>query len=300
MSQHGTIRRYSLIVEKARTRSYPSLKELGEYLFTHGFEHSERTLQRDIEQLRNEFGIEITYSYVRRGYFIDEANSVHTDSFLRFLSIVNTAHLFTESLQESKKILNYIDFENQGSLKGLEYLRPLLFAINNCRQVALLYKKFQSSSKKNYVLWPYMLKEYQSRWYVLGMTDQKDFLVTFGVDRICELKVMTETFRPRADIHPDKLFAHTIGVTHSISKVEQVILSFTPHQGHYIKTLPLHASQKVLIDNEQELRISLQIVINYECIQRILIQGDTVRVLSPQSLVEKIKTNLENTLKKYN
>ena len=123
MSAQGTIRRYILIVEKVSSTSYPSFKVLSDYLFENGFEISQRTLQRNIEQIRYEFGIEIKYDRTKNGYFIDKETSINLDSFLRFLEIAGTANLLTESLKDGRNTLNYISFEAQGNLKGIENLK---------------------------------------------------------------------------------------------------------------------------------------------------------------------------------
>ena len=81
--------------------------------------------------------------------------------------------------------------------------------------------------------------------------------------------------------------------------METIILSFTPNQGKYVKTLPLHITQETLIDDDTEFRISIDVIPNYELIQTILKQGDTVKVIEPQWLADKIKENLKRTLKKY-
>ncbi len=48
-----------------------------------------------------------------------------------------------------------------------------------------------------------------------------------------------------------------------------------------------------------EFRISLDIIPNYEFTQMILKHGDTLKVIEPKWLADKIKENLKNTLKKY-
>ena len=101
MSLQGTIRRYTLIIEKINQRQFPSFEEIQDYLEDCGFTISKRTLERDIAVIRNEFGIEITFNRNKAGYFIDHENSINMDSFLRFLEIVNTAELLTESLSDS-------------------------------------------------------------------------------------------------------------------------------------------------------------------------------------------------------
>ncbi len=82
-----------LIIEKIGAKRYPSFKTISEYLFDHGFEISHRTIQRDIEQIRFEFGLDIVYNRSRNGYYIDTETSIDIDNFLRFLGIVNTAEL---------------------------------------------------------------------------------------------------------------------------------------------------------------------------------------------------------------
>ena len=46
MSQHGTLKRYSLIIKKVTEDYYPSLLQIIEYLGFKGFEVLKRTIQR--------------------------------------------------------------------------------------------------------------------------------------------------------------------------------------------------------------------------------------------------------------
>ncbi len=98
MSKHGVIRRYILLIEKIGKKQFPSFDDLKEFLSDHGFRISSRTLQRDMEQIRFEFGLEIEYNHLKNGYFFNFEKSLNLDSFFRFLEIVNTAHLLTEKL----------------------------------------------------------------------------------------------------------------------------------------------------------------------------------------------------------
>lgn len=299
MAKSGIIRRYTLVIEKIKSNRFPSFEEIKDFLFDHGFEVSSRTIQRDIEQIRYEFGIEIKYDHNRNGYFIDEENSLNIDSFFRFLEIVNTAELFTESLKESNDSLKYIFFDTGGGLKGIENLRPLLKAIKEHRRISFEHYNFHREDAKTHQLEPYFLKEYENRWYVIGKVDGiKDFR-TFGIDRIENIRISTEVFQPESNTDPAKIFRHTIGLYHSVKPAQRIILSFTPKQGKYVKTLPWHTSQKILIDNDKELRISLFIVPNFELTQLILKHGNSVKVIESQTLKEEIQTILKQTLEKY-
>lgn len=299
MSNHTTIRRFTLEIEKINRGQFPSFREIKDFLNNHGFKLSDRTLERDFEQIRDEFGIEITFNRGKGGYFIDLENSVNPASFFRFLEIVNTAELLTESLIESKDTLKYISFNDGGKLKGIENLKPLLEAIKNYRKISFQHNNFYTGNSRNYTLKPYLLKEYQNRWYVVGVLGNMNELKSFGIDRIENLIVLTEIFIPNKNLNPIERFENIIGVVYSGNQLEEVILSFTPVQGKYIKTLPIHNSQQILIDDESELRISLKIIPNYEFTQQILMHGDSVRVIEPGWLVEEIKENIRRTLKKY-
>lgn len=299
MSKHGTIRRYALIIEKVRRKLHPSFRDIRDYLFDHGFEVSDRTLQRDIEQIRCEFGVEITYHRIHQGYYIDQEKSPNFDNFLRFLELANTAELLTESLKESHNSLEYISFESQGDLRGCEYLKPLLFAVRNHRVVSFVYEKFKSSSPRRRMVEPYLLKEYQKRWYLVGISGSiKEFRI-YGIDRIENLKVLDRTFSPDPGTDPRDLFLHTVGLTYTEGDPQFVELSFTPLQGKYVKSLPLHHSQEIIRDNADELRVKLFVNPNFEFRQRILMLGDAVKVIKPQGLANEIQAALNAALARY-
>src|SRR5690606_34609502 len=151
------------------------------FLLEHSFEVSARTIQRDIEQIRFEFGIEIVYDRTRNGYYIDTETNFNNHSFLRFLEIVNTAELLTESLKETKDTLNIISFESRGNLRGIEHLKTFQFAIKNNRKVSFSHEKFDTGKQRKYAVRPYLLKEYQSRGYLVGILGGTNEFRTFGI-----------------------------------------------------------------------------------------------------------------------
>jgi predicted DNA-binding transcriptional regulator YafY len=299
MSRQGTIRRYTLIIEKINFGQYPSFSAIQDYLDEFGFALSKRTIERDFEAIRNEFGIEITYDRFKEGYFIDEENSIDIQSFLRFLEIVNTAELLTSSLSESKETLNYISFEQSGGLKGIEYLPKILQAIREHRLMRITHHTFYNETSRKFKIEPYLLKEYQNRWYIIaivrGMNEQR----TFAIDRLEELELLTETFEPTRREEVEGNFKHVIGLVYAGQELQDVELSFTPFQGKYIKSLPLHSSQEILVDNDTELRILLKIIPNYELTQKILMHGNTVKVEKPQWLAEEVRNTLKAAFDLY-
>ena len=299
MSKQAVIHRYTLIIDKVSRGGNTSFAEIKDYLAKNDFEVSKRTIQRDIEAIRFEFGYDIKYNRSLNSYCLDPDSDFNTDSFLRFLEIVNTAALLTDSLKDSKDTLKYIMFESQGNLKGIEYLKPLLFATKNKRVVTFTYENFYKETLKSHTFEPYLLKEYQSRWYLIGMLKGLKEFRTFAVDRIKSLEVSENTFVADPNLNPMDLFSFTIGLTYSEYTLQDVILSYTPLQGKYAKSLPMHETQQVLVDNENELRVKLKIIPNFEFKQKILMLGDTVKVIEPKWLADDIVETLKSAIKNY-
>ncbi len=299
MSKHETIRRYTLIIEKIKRSNYPSKTEIIAYLFNQGLEIADRTLERDIKHIRTEFGLEITYLKSQNGYYIDNDISFNNESFFRFLEIVNTAELLTESLKESNDTLEHILFDNDGGLTGIENLKPLLQAIKEHRKISFVHHNYHNSTNKKFALKPYLLKEYKNRWYVIGIVGNMKEFRTFGIERITNLDLKPTIFQPDNSLDAKAQFDQTIGLSYSQNPVEKVVLSFTPTQGKYVASLPLHSSQKVEVDDENEYRISLHVTPNYELTQLILSHRENAKVLEPKWLVAEMKNVITNMLKKY-
>lgn len=80
---------------------------------------------------------------------------------------------------------------------------------------------------------------------------------------------------------------------------QEIILSFDPFQGKYIKTLPLHESQQILIDNKDELQLKLNLYLTYDFIMELLSYGEKVKVLKPRSLANEIKAAHQKAVGQY-
>lgn len=299
MSQQGTIKRYSLIIEKLQRRQYPSFEDLKSSLHDEGFEISPRTLQRDIEQIRTEFGVVIIYDRSRKGYFIDFDQTVNFESFLRFLEIVSTADLLINTLNESKEALRYISFESEGSLTGLEHLRLLLQALREKRLIEFSYYNWHEHKTKTHVIEPYLLKQYQNRWYVHGKVHRKNSFLTFGIDRMGNLRLTDEKFIPDSSIDVQAKFRSVVGITVMEKKREIVKLSVLYPQANYFKTLPLHETQEIEKDDGKEMIFSIYVIPNFELIQKILMQAEFIKVLEPGWLAKDVVKRLSRITLQY-
>ncbi|AUC81786.1 YafY family protein [Lacinutrix sp. Bg11-31] len=299
MSVQGKIKRYSLIIEKIKKGKNTSFEAIKDFLFDNGFEHTKRTIQRDFDDLRNEFGVEILYDSVKNNYYIDYDNSPNFENFIRFMELVNTADLLKESFKSKSESLKHIVFDNSEGLQGIQYLELFLSAIKQHREISFTHYNFQKNTTTKRLLKPYLLKEYANRWYIVGEQEGVNEFRNFGIDRVSNVQLTENTFIPNRDVDINYLYHDVIGMVYSENTKQRVILSFTPEQGQYVKTLPFHHSQQTLLDTDVEFQISLDVIPNRSLVERILMYGKAVKIIEPITLIKKIVDIHRSALSQY-
>ncbi|MDR1592352.1 MAG: WYL domain-containing protein [Prevotellaceae bacterium] len=172
--------------------------------------------------------------------------------------------------------------------------------MNNHLQSSFDYQKFYADNAETKTVNPMSIKEFKYRWYLWAETIMHKNIVCYGLDRMSNLQISAETFLPPANFNLAERLRYCFGIiSPNAAESSEVILSFEPFQGQYIKSLPLHHTQQILIDNEKELRISLKIFITFDFVQELLSYGKAVEVIQPQSLIDELKGIYEKALGKY-
>jgi predicted DNA-binding transcriptional regulator YafY len=298
MSKRESISRYNLIIKKLRKHP-ASFAEISDYLALeselqeYNFSVSKRTFQRDLEDIRSLYNIDIQFDFSRKVYFLDFDEQPDVNE--RILEAFDTFN----ALNLSDRLSNNIHFEKRRP-QGTENLYGLLHAIKNRLKIKFTYQKFWEDGLTMRNAEPYALKEFRNRWYVLA-NDLKDNQVkSFALDRLSDLDITKKQFQLSVDFNVNEHYKYCFGIIspngHSPEEVE---LSFDPFQGKYIKTLPLHESQHILIDNEEELRIKLTLFITHDFFMELLSYGDNLRVIKPNSLINDLRSTFKNVLKLY-
>ena len=298
MSNYAMVYRFKVIIECITNKDLPTKQDILNSLFKAGLEVSERTLDRDLERLREDFEIEILYDKSYKGYYFEDETKLAVQEKLHFLEILAKGAFLSETLKSYKGALQFLSFDVEGGLKGVDWLPVILKAIMERKVIKFVYQRFMDE-EKTHTIAPYLLREFRNRWYVVGIYKDETNFLSFGVDRIKSLEILDKRFEYNNALNPKHWFENVIGFPYNKTQVEKVVLSFTPLQGKYVKTLPLHHSQEILIDNDKELRVALYLVVNFELEMEILKYGSSVKVLAPESLAESIKNKLAEALKKY-
>jgi len=298
MSTREAIGRLNLIIKKVRR--YPSTyeeildflsreSEFQKYTFT----KSKRTFQRDLEDIRYLYDIDIQFDRSRKVYFIDSEDK--NQSTVRILEAFDTFN----ALKVADRLSDCIHFENRRS-GGTENLNGLLHAIQNRFLITFSYQKFWDENAELRKAEPLALKEFKHRWYLLTNDVVKKELRVFALDRLTDLEISKRNFLYPESFNVKEFYRNSFGIIRPGDQpVEEIILSFTHDQGKYIKSLPLHDSQQILVDNEKELRISLRLCITYDFVMEILSYGRDVKVIQPVHLVQEMKQALQKTFEQY-
>lgn len=298
MSKREYFLRYSLILKRLQ-KGQATFDDICNYLERESdlldcdLSISKRTFQRDLAEIRDIFKIDIQYDFSCKVYSInDNDKSEITGRMLEAFDMFNALNI-TDDLS------NYIHFEKRKA-QGTDNFYGILHCIKNRLTIRFPYLKFEEDEISKREVEPYGLREFKGRWYLLAR-DQKDGgLKTFGLDRIQELEITKKKFEWPKDFYANELFKNYFGIINSSNKdLEDVILSFDPFQGKYIKSFPLHESQRVIIDNSQETQIKLSLHITYDFVMELLSFGDRLKVISPESLKNEICKTYKNALNQY-
>jgi len=294
--------RYRFIIEKLQRSLFADYNEIEDYLINkfdllgYDFEYSLRTFQRDKRDIENIFNIEIAYNRFEKAYFINENNM--PDTARKILD----AYTLTNALQI------YDDFSEFISIEKDNFGKPGIFyelneAVKNSRKIKIYYQKYYEENPEIKELKPLALKEFARRWYLVAERKDpetgKDEIRTYGLDRIEHLETLRTKFK-KTDFNLNDYFKNFYGIiTDETSEFAEVVLSFDAFQGKYVKSLPLHHSQEIIEDTENELVIKLQLHITFDFIQKLLSYGDRVKILQPESLKNEIKNELKSALELY-
>jgi predicted DNA-binding transcriptional regulator YafY len=300
MSKRDAISRYNLIIRKVRIRP-SSFDEIENYLDIESqiqsadFRISKRTFQRDLNDIRSIYNIDIRFDMREKVYFLEkDKNQGHdyNERLLEAFDIFNT-------LNVHDRLSEYIHLEKRNP-QGTENIFGLLHAIKNHNQIKFTYHKFTGDESSIRTAEPYALKEFRNRWYVLAHDVCDKQVKSFALDRLSDLDIKKKKFEFPGNFDINDHFRYCFGIISPNSeKPEEIVLSFEPHQGKYMKTLPLHETQTILVDNDKEFRVKLTLFITHDFIMELLSLGDTVKVVKPRRLVTQVKRVYERALNLY-
>jgi len=202
----------------------------------------------------------------------------------------------TFSLKSNSK--KAISFEGNIDYTGYEFITPLFNAIVNNRVLRINYTPF-GQDEIQLTFHPHHLKQFNNRWFVFGLNANLNVPAwNLALDRITNIIEIQDGY-VEDFTDWDYFFSEIIGVSKPYQTDDvEVQLLFSAKQSPYIKTKPIHETQKHY-EVEEGLLVKIKVIPNFELEQLILSFGDGVKVVSPIHLREKIFFRIQNSLNQY-
>ena len=298
MSKLIYFKRYLYVIDRLRSRPC-SFNELQEHVMRKlenddidtTFEYAIRTFERDKKDITALFGIVIQYNRKDKTYAIDE-EEIEDQSVTRMIDVFSIHH----ALQEGNKLSPSVFLEKRKSL-GTEHIYGIIHAIQNLYLLQFTHQKHWEDFSTQREVKPIAIKESQQRWYLVALDKKNETVKTFGLDRISNLTITDTKFKPVA-YNVETEFQHAFGVE-TYEAAKKVILEFSKQQGNYIKTFPLHKSQRIVKETEDAVSIEIFIHTTNDIKMELLKYGSNVKVIAPISLQNDIKNRISEMSNLY-
>ncbi|ESU27659.1 hypothetical protein FSS13T_01280 [Flavobacterium saliperosum S13] len=254
------------------------------------FEFSVRTFDRDKKDIFDLFGILIQYNRKDKVYFIED--EIEDPSVSRMVE----AFSIHQALKEGNKITPSIYLESR-KVSGTNLINGILYAIQNNFQMIFTHIKFWEDEKTLRTVKPIAIKESQHRWYLIAQDNKDGNIKNFGFDRISDLRISDIKFKS-IPFDMEKEYQHAFGVE-TYAPAQKVVLEFSWQQGNYIKSFPLHSSQKTIKDNDEKIVVELFIHPTNDLIMELMRFGSEVKVIEPEVLRNNIRDRVMDMIKLY-
>lgn len=287
---------------------------------------SKRTVQLDIQMMRSDklgynAPIEVYdkkyYHYTEEDFSITDIPLTETDinvltetvsmlkqfkDFSLFSDVSDILQRLEDKIYAEKShTQSVIHLDKNEKLKGLQFLDEIYQAIIKKVVLVITYKSFKSKEKQTFNFHPFILKEFNNRWFVIGKRKGSMPITNLALDRIIKIDYdfsmpfLTEKF------DAEEYYKNVIGVTVNEGLQPRVVqLWIDAYNAPYVITKPLHNSQRLLHQNEDgSIIINLFLIENYELERIILGFGDSLEVLKPERLRNRIKSILNNASSRY-
>lgn len=314
--------RYRILDDCLRKGNYTfeNLKEKLSEAFGKKDTISDSTVRKDLKNLRDIYKADIITSPSGEGHqryykYSDPNYSIFKVSIEDYNQIVEVVELLRKyaagnscidevierletkfSIKPSNE--NVVSFEHNSLLRGVEYLGKVTEAAGTCHTLLIAYKPFSSQASPS-VLRPffsYYVKQYNSRWFVVGRWKDEERLSVLALDRIEKVNFSKLRFVP-CQVDVENCFCNVVGVTlpREGQVKETIIMRFSPKRYPYVLTKSIHSSQKQLDDCQ----ISITVVPTQELMQQVLAFGPDVEIVSPVCYRDQVKKKIEEMWSKY-
>ena len=317
----NAFKRYKVIDMLLRNnmRRFPTLEELTEMckekLDLRRL--STETIRKDIEHMREPqpsgFDAPISYNKIKRGYEYLDADFVFggvslNDSdvgaikesidLIRSIGGSRVSEKFNNAME---KILSTILEEFPDGTNKLSFLQTMtppksrgfehfdLF-YNACRSktpVSFVHYNYNKRCFKANTIHPFLIKEFENKWYIIGYSEKHRTRRTFGMDRIFSPFLLKKSFITVDKAIKQSEASDLYGVFPILNQKKQRIkIRINDLITNYFEAYPIHESQKIEKEPDGFSIVTFQLVPTMELTRLFLSHGKTLEIVQPLWLKE--------------
>ena len=215
----------------------------------------------------------------------------------------NLQHWLLDSLSVSNMLMESSSLKDRIMLEnipaGKEYLHPIINGMKQSRKLRMTYQKFGQPNGYTITVEPYAIRVFKQRWYLLANDYKRPHPSIYALDRIMELEETDETFGFPSDFDTELFFKDCYGVLFTDDKPQRIIIRAYAPLPNYLRTLPLHHSQKELNTTPEYSDFEFHLRPTFDFRQELLSQGEEVEVLEPAQFRDEMKAVAKKMVERY-
>ncbi|SDL87545.1 WYL domain-containing protein [Segatella bryantii] len=246
-----------------------------------------RTFHNHRNAILMQFGIVIECQRDSNLYYIGNPDALENDSINQWLL---DSFAVSNLLMDNRSISDRIMLEDVPS--GKYYLEIITSAMRENRQIVIDYEDFFGNTIQGLKVNPYFIRLFKRRWYVMALVMPGKEIHRFGLDRIKRIEVLNSKFSYPKDFSPLDYYIDYYGVFHDVKPII-IRLKAYREKPNYLRSLPLHHSQREIESNADYTIFEYKIAPTYDFIQEILSHGNQLEVLSPDAFRQQIKAIIQ-------
>lgn len=253
--------------------------------------YARRTFAEHIDAIYDAFGITIRCNKYHEYYIDKEESNPTTDWIVDSFSINNT-------LNEAKALKSRIKLEDVPS--GRMWLMLILQAMMNNNCLEITHQSFKKNQPTTRTMRPYFMQSHNRRWYLYAVDENDGKMLTLALDRMSNVIQLHKTFKLPKNFNPEDHLAKGYGASiYDDVKPERVRVKTTAYAANFMRTLPLHESQVEVEQNDEYSVFEFYLPPVKEFIYDILHRGESVEIISPESVRKQFTEIVQNLAKRY-
>lgn len=296
----NNLSKYIWLLETINSKGRATFSTIQRAWETTPINDTKRTLPRRTfyfwkEDIKKIFHLNIECDKTMNEYYIANSEDIASGSLTRWL--LNTFAV-TNLIFESKEFKDKILLEHMPS--DTRFLATVMEAIRDGLKLNVTYQKFKDAVPYDFIMEPYCVKVFKQRWYMVGQSSKHPGEIrVYALDRVHAMQVTKESYKIPFNFDGQLYFSGSYGVIAGENKPTNILIKVAAPAVPYIKTLPLHSSQKEIEHNTEYSIFQFFVAPTYDFIQELRTYGADIEVLAPKKIVDDFVKLTEEYCKIY-